>query len=61
MLMSQKIAFIAGCAKQIELHFEWSRRHTGIKSDSIRKLIIPLSQDDMFLLVSKQFYRRHKK
>ena len=61
MLMSQKIAVIAGYDKQIEPHLKWDRRNADIKSDSIRKLDIPLTQDKMFLLVSKQFYRKHKK
>ena len=61
MLMSQEIAAIAGYAKQIEPHFVNYRRRAGINSESIRKFHIPLAQDNMFLLVSKQFYRKHKK
>lgn len=60
MLMSQEIAVIAGYAKQLEPHFEPYHHSVGIKSDSIRKLNIPLAQDNMFLLVSKQFYQTHK-
>jgi len=60
MFMSQELAAIAGYAKQIEPHFEDYRRRAGINSDSIRKLHLPLAQDNMFLLVSKQFYRTHK-
>jgi len=59
-LMSQRAAVIAGYAKQIEPHFERYRHRAGIHSDSIRKLEIPLAEDKMFLLVSKQFYRKHK-
>jgi len=60
MFMSQELAVIAGYAKQIESHFEDYRRRVGINSEPIRKLHIPLAQDHMFLLVSKQFYRTHK-
>jgi len=61
MLMSHKTAVIAAYAKQIEPHFESYRHLGGVDVDSIRKLQIPLAQDNMYLLVSKQFYRKHKK
>jgi len=60
MLMSQEITVIAGYAKQIEPHLEFYHRRAGINLDSVRKLHIPLAQDKMFLLVSKQFYQKHK-
>jgi len=59
MLMSQELAAIAGYAKQIEPYFEAYRR-PEINLNSIRKLRVPLAQDSMFLLVSKQFYQKHK-
>ncbi|MEH6651416.1 MAG: transporter substrate-binding domain-containing protein [Motiliproteus sp.] len=56
LLNNRRVSVIAGYARQVE-PFLTSQPQAA---SAIRKLPIPLSQDDMFLLISKPFYQSHK-
>lgn len=60
MLASNRPVLVASYATQLEALIIESVERGDIPSDLIEKMPIPLSNDEMYLLISKPFYRSHK-
>lgn len=60
MLFTKRPVVIAGYAGQIDPYINQESNNKSNQANLIVKLPIPLSQDDMFLLISKPFYQSHK-
>ncbi|MEH6814638.1 MAG: transporter substrate-binding domain-containing protein [Motiliproteus sp.] len=60
LLNNRRVSVIAGYAGQLEPFLTSQQQAASAGGNPVRKLPIPLSQDDMFLLISKPFYESQK-